>query len=164
MSISWQELRERLEVELNVLGSKFRVKPDPNERKIVEEVVTYIENKGIFHAPFEWEHPKETYAAAVEARNAVNDQMLKLRRKMVAFGRLEIIRDALRDFQRELRALGLQEKQSKTGMTNEQITSYDSKLVTLRHTTGAQVGRLAAIYELNVSDELAPWLPPPPNR
>lgn len=156
-SIPWKVLRSRL-TGVSLPGIGFSWTPDPDECKIAEEAVTYIENQGIFYAPFEWEHPKNTYVSAHNARVDITALMQKLMRRMEAFGRLEIIRNALRDFQRQLRALHLDETSSKTDMTNQQVADYDSALVRLRKVTGTQVACIAATYRLDVSSELDVWL------
>ena len=160
-SISWKDLRGRLTGITLPSGIGWSWVPDPDERKIVEEAVTYIENQGIFYAPFEWEHPAGTYASADKARSDITVLMQKLLRGMDAFARLEVIRDALRDFQRAVRRLHLDKVPSKSEMTNEQVTAYDTALIMLRRISGAQIACLAALYKLDVFDELDIWLRPP---
>jgi hypothetical protein len=157
----YTKVRHRLRLAGMSLGPfKVDVLPD-NERKIVEEVLTYIEDKGVFHAPYEWEHPKETYEGAAEAREFITGKMMELQRGLPAHGRLQLIREALTAFQRELRELHLQNEPEKGTLTNKQIEEYDSKLVKLRHATGAQVGCLAVMFRLDVAEEMARYLPTP---
>jgi hypothetical protein len=165
--ITYQELRSRYQEHhrrINGIstpwgGLSWELAPD--ERKIAEEAVTYIENQGIFYAPFEWEHPRDTYRSADNARSEITGLMQKLLRRMDTFKQLELIRDALREFQRDLRRLQLDDVPSKSEMTNAQVTAYDSALTKLRRISGAQIGYFAALYQLDVSDELDTWLRPP---
>jgi hypothetical protein len=50
---SWKELLSRISgISFAGVGS-VSWSPSPNERKICEEVTTYLEDQGIFHSPFE---------------------------------------------------------------------------------------------------------------
>ncbi len=109
--------------------------------------------------PFEWEHPKETYSAAASVRSQLTIYMQKLNRDMGSFEHFDAIRQALQAFQRELRALKLSTTESKSEMTNEQVTEYDRCLINLRNTASYQIGLIAAQCKFSIRDELWQWLP-----
>lgn len=167
--ISWEHIRERLAswvenrrlngISTPWLGASWDNPPD--EKKIVQEVITYIENQGIFYAAFEWEHPKNTYEEAAKARDRITLHMQSLVREMETFAYLDAIRNALRDFQRQLRRLHLSQIPSKSEMTNEQVAAYDSALIAFRQIAGAQIACLAVKYKIDVFDELDVWLKSP---
>jgi hypothetical protein len=130
---SWKELISRVSgISISGLGSVSWV-AGPNERKISEEVITYIEDQGIFSSPFEWEHPKETYVAAGTVRTQLTAYMQKLNRDMESFAHFDTVRKALQAFQRDLRTQGLSTTESKSEMSNEQVAEYDQRLVRLRN-------------------------------
>jgi hypothetical protein len=157
---SWKELASRISsISVSGIGSVSWV-PSPNERKICEEVATYLEDQGIFHSPFEWEHPKETYSAAASVRSQLTIYMQKLNRDMSSFEHLDAIRQGLQTFQRELRTLKLSTIESKTEMTNEQVTDYDGRLINLRNTASYRIALIALQCKFSIRDELWDWLPP----
>jgi uncharacterized protein DUF6650 len=135
--------------------------PPPDERKLAEEVITYIENKGLFYAPFEWEHPLDSYNSASAIRDELTEMMKRLRRKKELFQQLEIIRNSVREFQRSLRKQSLESIPSKTQMNNDQIKHFDGSLVDLRRHCGSQIAIIAVKYGLDVYAELDYWLKPP---
>jgi hypothetical protein len=132
--------------------------PPLDERKIAEEILTYIENKGIFYAGFEWEHPRDCYVSAEATRNDLTSLMQKLRRKMEVFKCCEIIRDSVREFQRSLRKLSLDKKESKSDMNNKEVEDFDKTLVKLRITSGEQIAHIAVSYGLDIHSELDHWV------
>jgi hypothetical protein len=86
---SWKELVSRING-ISIPGIvSLSWSPTPNERKICEEVATYLEDQGIFHSGFEWEHPKETYSAAASVRSQLTIHMQKLNRDMGSFEHLD---------------------------------------------------------------------------
>jgi len=156
---SWKELLSRISgISFAGVGS-VSWSPSPNERKICEEVTTYLEDQGIFHSPFEWEHPKETYSAASNVRSQLTAQMQKLNRDMGSFEHLYAIRQSLQTFQRELRALKLSLTESKSEMTNEQVTDYDGRLINLRKTTSYRIAVVAKNCKFSITEELWRQLP-----
>ncbi len=155
--ISWKDIAKRITgISTAVIGVSWNQGPD--ERKIAEEIVTYIENKGLFYAPFEWEHPEECFTAAATARDGLTELMQRLNRDMKVFEHAESIRDSLRNFQRALKKLSLDTKHSKSDMSNDQITAFDKELVQLRTLCGAHLAWIAATYQLDVHSELDHWL------
>jgi len=158
--IYWNDISSRFTGISFPIGG-FSWNPPPDERKIAEELVTYLENQGLFYAPFEWEHPKDCYNSADRVRDEITATMQKLRRRMAAFHRSEAIRVALREFQRTLREGELHELESKSSMNNDQIAAFDSALIRLRRSAGAQIASLVGIYGLSVYWELDHWLYPP---
>jgi HPt (histidine-containing phosphotransfer) domain-containing protein len=159
---SWKEILSRIN-SISIAGiASAAWSPSPNERKICEEVATYLEDQGILHSPFEWEHPKETYSAAASVRSQLTTHMQKLNRDMGSFEHLDAIRQALQTFQRELRALKLSTTESKSEMTNEQITDYDHRLINLRNTASYRIALIASQCEFSITDELWQWLPNEP--
>jgi hypothetical protein len=155
---SLKELLSRLE-SISIAGVAATWSPSPNERKICEEVVTFLEDQGIFHSPFQWEHPKETYSAAGNVRSQLTVHMQKLNRDMGSFEHLDAIRQGLQTFQRELRALKLSTTESKSEMTNEQVTEYDRRLINLRNTASYRIGLVAGQCGFSIGEELWQWLP-----
>jgi hypothetical protein len=161
--VAWEIIKSRAPRRITGISfSAFGISWEygPNERKVAEEVVTYIENTGIFYAGFEWEHPRETYNSASSARAELNVLMRKLDRNMPTHGLIQQICDALRDFQRQMRRDGLVEKFSKSDLSNEQVYAFDGALVRLRNVAGAVVARFAINYKLSVAAELDQWLHP----
>ncbi len=158
--ILWKDIKASFS---GISGPGFGISwvPRPDVRRIVEEAVTYIENQGIFYAPHEWEHPKDTYDSAEKVRDKLTEIMQKMPRKEEEYQQLEKIRNALRTFQRTLRKLNLQDTPSKTEMSNEQVFLYDEAINELRYTTGSELAPLAITYELDVYSELGPYLYPP---
>ena len=131
----------------------------PNERKICEEIATYLEDQGIFHAPFEWEHPKETYDAASAVRTQLTTELKRLNRDMGSFDHIDQIRQALQSFQRQIRVFDLTTTESKSEMTNEQVSKYDGELIRLRNVASARLARVAAQCKFSIRGELWQWLP-----
>lgn len=157
---SWKELASRITgISVSGIGSVSWV-ASPNERKICEEVVTYLEDQGIFHSPRKWEHPKETYSAAASVRSELTIYMKKLNRDMSSFEHLDAIRQGLQTFQREVRTLELSTTESKSEMTNEQVMDYDGRLINLRNTASYRIALIAARCKFSIRDELWDWLPP----
>ncbi len=156
---SWKELLSRISgISIAGVGS-LSWSPSANERKICEEAATYLEDQGIFHSPFEWEHPKETYSAAGNVRTQLTVHMQKLNRDMGSFEHFDAIRQSLQTFQRELRALKLSTIESKSEMTNEQVTDYDRRLINLRNTASYRIALVAAQCKFSIRDELWQLLP-----
>lgn len=159
---SWKELVSRING-ISIPGIvSLSWSPSPNERKICEEVATYVEDQGIFHSPSEWEHPKETYSAAASVRSQLTIHMQKLNRDMGSFEHLDAIRQALQTFQRELRALKLSTTESKSEMTYERVDDYDRRLINLRNTASYRIALIAAQCKFSIRDELWQWLPNKP--
>jgi len=157
---SWKELASRITgVSIAGVGS-LSWAASPNERKIAEEVITYLENQGIFSSPFEWEHPKETYSSAGMVRTELTNYMQKLNRNMESFECFDSIRAELKEFQRDLRAQRLSGLESKSEMTNEQVAEYDRRLVRLRNLVSYQAAMVAIACKFSLSKELHNWLPP----
>ena len=155
--VSWKDIMNRITgISFPVFGISWN--PPPDERKIAEEVLTYIENKGIFYSGFQWEHPRDCYQSAETARNDLTNLMQKLLRNMEVFKCCEIIRDSLRQFQRSLRELSLDKKESKTDMNNKEVADFDKSLVKLRISSGEQIAHLAVSYGLDVHAELDHWV------
>jgi len=159
MRLSLNELSSRL-TGVSIYGVGASWKTEPNECKISEELVTYLENQGLFYAGFEWEHPKACYDAADKIRARVNERMEELRRDMGAFNVMRDIRHDLRTFRDELRKQSLHEIESKTSMTNDQVSLFDSTLLKLRECVGAEIASLALACKFSVSEELNMWLHP----
>ena len=158
--LSWKELRPRITgVSIAGVGS-LSWAAEPNERKIAEEVITYLEDQGIFSSPFEGEHPKETYASAGTVRTGLTAYMQKLNRNMESFEHFDFIRAELKQFQRDLRAQRLSGLESKGEMTNEQVAEYDRRLVQLRNSVSLRAALVAIACKFSLSNELHNWLPP----
>jgi hypothetical protein len=85
--------------------------------------------------------------------------MQKLNRDMGSFEHLYAIRQSLQTFQRELRALKLSTTESKSEMTNEQVTDYDGRLINLRKTTSYRIAVVAKNCKFSITEELWRQLP-----
>jgi len=133
-----------------------------SEQEIASKALTYIEDRGIFYAGKEWEHPKDTYLSAIVIRDHITALMEELvGREKYVFKRLETIRTGVQGFQRRLRSLHLDNVSSKSDMTNQQVADYDAALIELRRVAGAEIKAFTKKYGLVVSNkELATWLPP----
>ena len=157
---SWKELGSRITgVSVPGVGGVSWVAA-PNEPKIAEEVITYLEDQGIFSSPFEWEHPKETYASAGAVRTELTKYMQRLDRNMKSFEHFYSIRKELKQFQRDLRAERLSGLESKGEMTNEQRATYNMRLVKLRNEVSYRAALVAIACKFSLSEELHHWLPP----
>jgi len=155
---TWSEIQSRItSVSIAGIGS-ISWTPKPNERKICEEIVTYLEDQGILHSPFQWEHPKETYLAAAAVRAELTKSMQKLNRDMGSFVHLGVVREALKNFQRDLRTLELTDIESKSSMTNEQVYNYDRHLVSLRNTACLRVAVIGANCQFSISNDTWNWI------
>ena len=160
--ISWEAFAERLGrlrgFTFPVIGGGLSWAPADDEKKVAEKILTYLEDQGIFSAPFEWEHPKETYAAAGIVRAELTKQMQELRHDMKSYLNFKSIRSALRSFQRSVRAQGLTERESKSTMTNEEISSYDCTLVKLRNEAAVQIAQIYVACKMKGKSELMNWI------
>lgn len=159
MRLSFNEISSRFNG-ISAFGFGASWTPEPNECKVVEDLVTFLENEGLLYAGHEWEHPQDCYESADRVRAEVNSRMQQLRHDMDTYKRMESIRGALRDFRETLRQRGLYQFESKTQMTNDEIRTFDSALVDLRRSVGAQIASLSVACKFDVSDSLDTWLRP----
>lgn len=153
MRVSWNEITSRLTGAFGVSWT-----PEPNECKVAEELVTYLENQGLLYSGLHWEHPKDCFESANRVRSEVNTRMQQLRRDMNAFKSMDSIQSALGAFRNALRDGGLHQFDSKSTMTNDEIARFDAVLIKLRQSAGVQIARLAVACKFDVSDRLDPWL------
>ena len=162
-ALSWQAIAERLgrirgiSLPFGLGGMSWA--PADDEKRAAEKIITYLEGQGIFSAPFEWEHPKETYDAAGSIRTELTKLLQEVRRDMSSYAYFKSIRTALQTFQRAVRAQGLADRASKSQMTNEEVVQYDQSLIKLRNTAAIEVARVCVACKLTGNSELMNWLP-----
>ena len=155
----WQQAARRI----NGIGFPiFSISWNPpvDDRTAAERCITDLESRGLLYADFEWELPAECYTQASKLREELTRQMQDLSRDAPAFGELDGMRDACREFRQTLREKDLQAVAYHQDFRDDlQKAEYLQALGALRHKCGQHAMSLAVAYGIDVAEHLAARFP-----
>lgn len=132
---------------------------DDSEQKLAEQVVTYLENKGIFFVSLCYEHPTDCHGSAREIRDDLTMLMREMDRNTVIFNCADRIRLRCASFMRELERLGVHKKHYTSELNQIQEIQFKQSVSSLREDCGQSIAQISAAYHIVVRGELAAMLP-----
>ena len=144
--LKFAEIAKRLNgVQIPIFGVQW-VPPEP-ERKIVREVITFLEDRRVLFNPCAWEMPEEVIESVLRMREVLTDAIARLDDASKATPAMQAMRMACREY--------LDRSRDHYGRHD-----MSTDLGRLRALFGLQIAFLAIEYGIDLEDDLATIVPP----
>jgi hypothetical protein len=132
---------------------------DDSEQKLAEQVVTYLENKGILFVSVCYEHPSDCHNSASEVRDDLTELMREMDRDTVVFNCTDRIRLRCASFMRELERLGAHRTHYSSELSTIQEVQFKQLITSLREDCSQPIAEISAAFHVVVRGDLAAILP-----
>jgi len=132
--------------------------PPQLDRDAVKHVLAFLEDRRALYYPYEQELPSLVEGSVRDIRRELSDALGKVEKDSVAGEAFTVMRRACREFLDEVE--GRVTAYSPNSFEDE--AEYFMALGKLRGLFGIQIARLSIAYGIDIEDELAYILPPPP--
>ncbi len=159
MKVRFQDMLQRI---TGISTPFFGVSWNPSQvdRDVVKHLLAFLEDRRALYYPYEQELPSLVEESVHDIRRELSDALGKVERDSVAGEAFTLMRRACREFLDEVEG-----RATAYGLNSfEDEAEYFMALGKLRGLFGIQVARLSVAYGIDIEDELAYTLPPPPEN
>ena len=159
---TWKQIAKQLRgagFELPVIGGGLSAEwePLPDEKKIAQRVITFLEDRRVLYTPYPFEDGNHCVQSVIEIRQFLTSVLEDLPNEMGLPQHLRVIRGACREFLDKVQARGRGHYPLYHGGPEAQ--DFFIALGELRRTFGIHLGCLAVKYHLGLEGDLATILP-----
>jgi hypothetical protein len=124
------------------------------EQLAAENVITFIENKGIFYLAYCKENPKACYESAKEIRNKLTDTLSGIR-ETIAYNNIHNIRETCFELMQSLEENRIRDVEYEMNLNSEQREVFYKMLTDFRNNSRVAIHSICTEYGITIRGSLS---------